>query len=253
MLHWWSCERAGSPPVAIPGAPYRLAMGRARANALAALWIVAPAPSIGAAAAFLWAPGPLGKTVFAAAKLILYGTPLLWRFVVDRRPPSFSPARRGGLLVGFGLGILIGAAILGVYALWLRERIDPAPLRDLAAELGFATKGRFLLVGAWIVGINALLEEYAFRWFVYTRCRVLMRPTPAILLAAAVFTAHHVIILHAYFDGLFVLLGAAGVFTGGLIWTWCYRRYGSIWPGFLSHAIVDVAVLAVGWDLLFAG
>ena len=38
---------------------------------------------------------------------------------------------------------------------------------------------------------------------------------------------------------------------GGMAWSWCYVRFGSIWPAYVSHAIVDVAVFAVGWDLLF--
>jgi membrane protease YdiL (CAAX protease family) len=41
------------------------------------------------------------------------------------------------------------------------------------------------------------------------------------------------------------------VFTGGAIWSWLYVRYRSIWPGYLSHAIVDVAVFAVGWWIIF--
>ncbi len=213
--------------------------------------ITAPAPSIGASAAFVWATGPIGKLIFAACKVILYVTPLIWRRAVDKQPFSLSPMRKGGLAAGIGLGLVICGAIWGVYTLWLRDAIDPAPLRTIAADLGFDTKRSFLLVCAWIVFVNALLEEYAFRWFVYTRCEALMNETPAMLLAAAIFTAHHVIILRAYFDWSFVLLGSAGVFTGGLLWTWCYRRYKSIWSGYVSHALVDVAVLAIGWDLLF--
>lgn len=226
-------------------------MSHERRNALAALWVVVPAPSIGAAAAFFWAVGPVGKALFAAAKVVLYVTPLLWRRYIDRRPLTWSPMRKGGLRAGFGLGLLIAAAILGVYAVWLRGAIDPAPLRHIAAQVGFDTKSGFLLVGLWIVGVNAVLEEYAFRWFVYTRCTSLMPKTPAMLLAAAIFTAHHVIVLSAYFEWSFVVLGSAGVFTGGLLYTWCYRRYASIWPGFVSHALTDVAVLTIGWDLLF--
>ena len=45
--------------------------------------------------------------------------------------------------------------------------------------------------------------------------------------------------------------GTCGVFVGGAVWNWCYLRYRSIWPGYVSHAIVDAALLAIGWKLLF--
>ena len=43
----------------------------------------------------------------------------------------------------------------------------------------------------------------------------------------------------------------AVLFAGGVAWSWLYVRYGSIWPGYLSHAIVDVAVFGTGAALLF--
>jgi membrane protease YdiL (CAAX protease family) len=42
------------------------------------------------------------------------------------------------------------------------------------------------------------------------------------------------------------------VFIGGVAWSWCFLRFRSILPGYLSHVIVDIAVLVVGWVLLFA-
>jgi membrane protease YdiL (CAAX protease family) len=41
------------------------------------------------------------------------------------------------------------------------------------------------------------------------------------------------------------------VFIGGCVWSWCFLRFRSIWPGYVSHVIVDVAVFAVGYLILF--
>lgn len=222
-----------------------------RRRALLALLLVAPAPSIGAAVAFHVAPGAAGNLVYLLCKGILYGLPLLWLLFVDRQPLSLSPPRKGGLAIGAILGVLIGGSILAIYALLLAGRLDPAPLTAAAARSGFDTPGRFLAVGVYLCVINALLEEYAFRWFLYTRCRTLLGVRAGALLGAAIFTAHHVVVLRTFFDWPLTLLGALGVFVGGLVWTWCYERYASIWPGYLSHALTDVAVLAIGWTLLF--
>ena len=47
------------------------------------------------------------------------------------------------------------------------------------------------------------------------------------------------------------LISALGIFIGGAAWSWCYVRYQSIWPGYLSHALVDLAVFAVGYHIIF--
>ena len=37
-----------------------------------------------------------------------------------------------------------------------------------------------------------------------------------------------------------------------VIWSGCYLKYNSIWPGYLSHLFADVAIMAIGWRILFA-
>ena len=215
------------------------------------LLCVAPAPSIGAFLAFHGAAGPAGNAAYAVCKAILYGAPLLWWWRQPRPRPRPAWPTRTGLGVAIGSGLGIGAVILAVYALLPEGAYDPALLRKAATESGFDTKARFLAMAAWLCVANALLEEYVFRWFLYGRCRELLARAPAMLAGAAIFTAHHVIVLRAFFDWPLALLASGGVFVGGLVWTWTYERYDSIWPGTLSHALVDVAILTVGWHLLF--
>jgi membrane protease YdiL (CAAX protease family) len=64
-------------------------------------------------------------------------------------------------------------------------------------------------------------------------------------------SAHHVIAVSQYLDPLLTFLASAGVFAGALIWSWLYMRYRSIWPGWLSHVLADIAVFGIGWYLLF--
>ena len=45
-------------------------------------------------------------------------------------------------------------------------------------------------------------------------------------------------------------MGSMGVFIGGLIWSWTLRQWGSIVPGWISHAIVDLAIAIVGASML---
>jgi len=213
--------------------------------------LTAPAPSIGALFAFHLAPGGVGQAVYALGKVVLYGMPLLWWWMARGLDRPRPPRTTGGWGLGVVAGLLLGGAILTAWLFFLRGRIDVTALRAQAVASGFDTPARYLLVAAWLTFVNAILEEYAFRWFFYGRLRDLVGPWAGGVAAALIFTAHHVIVLRAFFPWTIVLLGSAGVFIAGLVWTWLYERCGRIGPAALSHMLTDAALLAVGWMLLF--
>jgi membrane protease YdiL (CAAX protease family) len=216
-----------------------------------AVLLVAPAPTVGAFWAFVIEPGPTGQAVFAACKAWLYLLPIpLWwfwlRFGARTRPRLTADDWRWPI----GAGLLIGGAILAAYHLLLKESASLERVRELAAVNGINTVGGYLAIAAYITLINALLEEYVFRWFIQGQLRRQLAAPAAVLLSAAIFTAHHIVILSAQFDPAFAALGSAGVFAGGLLWGWCFEKSGSIWPAYVSHAIVDAALMLVGWWII---
>ena len=44
---------------------------------------------------------------------------------------------------------------------------------------------------------------------------------------------------------------ACALLVGGAVWAWVYHRTRSLAATWLSHALVDAAILMVGYDLLF--
>jgi membrane protease YdiL (CAAX protease family) len=222
-----------------------------RAQSLAGILIAGPAPTLGILAGLhLW-PGPVGNALYMAGKGALYLTPLVWWLLVRRRRFPVARPPRGSLREGVLVGVVLGALIIAAYFLFGRSMMDPARLRVAAAASGFDTPMRYVVMATCICLLNALLEEYAFRWFLYSRCRALLGTLGGALLGALLFTAHHVLVLMAYFEWPIVLLGSFGVFVGGLIWQGLYERRGSVWPAYVSHMIVDVALMAIGASLLF--
>ena len=222
-----------------------------RRRALVALSLLAPVPSLGVIAAMVVAPGPIGQTMFLAAKIWLLAFPAAWYLMVEKGRASWSPPRRGGLANGAFSGLVLAATIVVGAVLVGAHQMDLAPLNEKVQEMGLASPlSYFAGAAAWTL-VNSLIEEYVYRWFVLRQCEVLL-PGPAALVASAtIFTAHHVIALSQYLDPLFTVVASAGVFVGGLIWAWLYRHYRSIWPGWISHVFADVAVFAVGGWLLF--
>jgi len=226
-------------------------------QAITALLLLVPIPSIGSAVALWLTPGPVGQSVYAAAKLWILVLPLAWYFLVERRGPlsetlggALRPRLRG-LTFGLISGVAIAAAIVSLIVIFVLPRLDTQRLRLLAADAGLARPAVYLAFAAYLTFVNALLEEYVWRWFVYRQWERLVPPVAAIAAAAVCFTLHHVIVLRSFAPWGLALLGASGVFVGGIVWSWAFRRYRSIWPGYLSHIIADAAILALGWRLLF--
>jgi membrane protease YdiL (CAAX protease family) len=222
-----------------------------RRRALLALLLLAPVPSLGVIMAMVVAPGPIGKTFFTIAKLWLLVFPAAWYLLVEKGGPSWSPPRQGGLAVGAASGVVLaGLIVLGAWLFGVQD-MNLTPLRAEVREMGLNTLIPYLAGAAGWTFVNSLMEEYVYRWFIFRQCESLVKGSAAVLASAAIFTAHHLIAVSQYLDPLFTILASAGVFAGGLVWSWLYLRYRSIWPCWVSHVLADIAVFGIGWWLLF--
>ncbi len=220
-------------------------------NALWALMLLVPVPSLGALAGmWLWPDTVLGASLFTLSKVWLVGLPLLWHRFIDGQPFSASPVRLGGMGVGLLSGLAIFTAITATYLLLGERLIDIQQMRAQLQGVGLLNPSLYLLMAAYWIGVNSVLEEMVWRWFVVSKSLPLFGRGAA-LCAALFFTLHHIVALKLYFSWPATLLCATGVFIGGLIWSWSYARYRSIWPGYLSHALADLAIFLIGWQLLF--
>ena len=223
-------------------------------TAALALLLVVPAPSIGVTLALLVPEtvGSIGQAVWTASKVWLIVVPLLWLLLVDRKRISLSPMRHGGLGVGVLSGLVIAALIIAAAAVFGPNMIDTNDAKEVAAGNGLDELGRYIGLAVVLSIGNALMEEYVWRWFVQSRWKVLTgSANAAIVLSAACFTIHHVLALSAYFHPSLVAIASFGVFVGGCLWSWLATRYQSIWPGYVSHVLVDVGVFVAGGMILF--
>ncbi len=240
-------------------------MTRSR-RAVLALLLLVPAPTIGTVSAML-VPGlagmPLGQSIYAVSKVWLLLLPLLWWLLIAAREPRLerlhvgdAPRGMSGFAVGAWLGVAMSVVILAGYALIGRHLVDPADFRAAAARSGLDDPIRYLVLAIYICAVNALLEEIVWRWFVFRRVEEILprgHGGIAIVVSGILFTIHHVFALAAQVGPAATVLGSFGVLVGGVVWSWCYLRYRSVWPGYVSHAIVDVAIFALGAWMLFGG
>jgi membrane protease YdiL (CAAX protease family) len=222
-----------------------------RRKAWLALALLVPVPSLSVLAGMVLWPGSVaGKMLFAGGKVWILALPVLWLKYVDRGSFSLSPARKGGFGIGLLSGVGVSALVLLAWFVLGRGLVDEAVFAGKMKEIGLGSMPVYLACAAYWILVNSVLEEYVWRWFVYDKCATLVRPAAAVALSALFFALHHFLALQAFISLPIALLCSVGVFIGGAVWSFLYERYESIWPGYLSHAVVDVCIFGIGAAML---
>lgn len=208
------------------------------------------APQFGASPAVV-------QIVYGAAKAVQFALPLAWVYLICREALSWPQWDSRGVGIGLAFGAVVAAGI------WLGVQIvmsgSPSfagateQVRDKVADVGIDQPFLYVLVGVFYTLIHSLLEEYYWRWFVFGRMRYLMPLWAAIAISSAGFMAHHVILLGIFFgiDSPLTWLFSLSIMFGGAVWAWLYQQSGSLWGPWLSHALIDAALFAVGYRLSF--
>jgi membrane protease YdiL (CAAX protease family) len=197
------------------------------------------------------------QATMALGKLVQFAFPVVYLWYVDRSRLGWPAFHLRGFWPALGFGALTALALFGLYYGVLRDEIlagkAPAAIWEKLVELNCATPARYVMLAAFISVAHALLEEYYWRWFVFGRLRQRIGVWPAVIIASLGFMAHHIIVLWVYFPGQFWRLAlpfSMCVAVGGAIWCLLYERSRSLWGIWLSHLIVDAAILAVGYDMV---
>jgi uncharacterized protein len=200
---------------------------------------------------------PILPLVFAAGKLVQFGFPLL--YVLCFQPGRVRPSRPTSRGVGLGtvFGLVVAAGIIGLYFTWLRNTVlmteTPAKVHGWLTHMHLTTPERFLAMAAFLSVLHSFLEEYYWRWFVFGGLRKYLPEIVAVVLSSLAFMAHHVIILYVYLPGQFWTLAvpfSLGVAGGGMVWAWLYARTESLYAPWISHMLVDAALMIVGYEMV---
>lgn len=223
-----------------------------RRKAWISLLLLIPVPSLGVLFGMILFPGTgVGKALFGFTKLWMLLFPALWFFLAEGGVFPRGKTHPGGYRMGLLTGIGISACVVGAAALLNLSLIDGDFFKEMMANVGLERRGVYIGAAVYWVFINSILEEYAWRWFIVRQFSVLFKPTGAIVASALGFTLHHLLAMQVYFSWPAAIFCSFFIFIGGLVWSWMFIRYKTIWPGWLSHALVDIAVFGTGYALIF--
>lgn len=197
------------------------------------------------------------QIAFGLGKAIQFLFPAMYVWWVERERLALRSPNLRGVGVGAGFGVLVGAATLAIYFFWLKhsEILGDTPARILGKVHEFGVTGPlgFLVMGFFISVVHSLFEEYYWRWFVFGTLKRYLPVAGAIVVSSIGFMLHHIVILGVYFPAQFWTLAlpfAVCVGVGGGVWAWIYHRTGSLYAAWLSHALIDAAILYVGFDMV---
>jgi uncharacterized protein len=200
---------------------------------------------------------PVMQLAFGASKFLMALLPLAYVMWFERERLQLKRPTTSGLALAVLFGIIVAAATVALYGLWLSRSPlladTPGRVLRMVRAFGITTPGGFIAMGFFICVVHSLFEEYYWRWFVFGTLKRYVPVAAAMVLSSFGFMLHHVVILGVYFPGRFWTLAlpfSICVAVGGGVWAWIYHKSGSLYAAWLSHALVDTAIMLVGFDMI---
>ena len=218
-------------------------------------------PTIVTLAYFVWFADQAEalKVAYGIGKVIQFGFPVLFAWFYARDRIGLPVFTRKGVVFGLAFGGVIGALMLALYF----GALDPAGTLESAEDeieekvtgFGITSVSAYLALAAFYAIAHSGLEEYYWRWFVFGQLRRYTSRAVAITISSLGFMAHHVIVLGVYFGWASPMtwLFSLAVAIGGAVWAWLYEDSKSLIGPWVSHALVDAAIFAVGYDIVRSG
>ncbi|MDA0750859.1 MAG: CPBP family intramembrane metalloprotease [Verrucomicrobia bacterium] len=226
------------------------------------VWLLAVVPALvtpflGALLYFVWfANSSWVQPVYAGVKLFTVLWPLIavcWILREDLKGfRGLLVFRKRILAEGTGWGLAMSGAIVAVLISPLGEAVrdQAGVVRDKAEQMGVLS--HFILFGLFISLLHSFLEEYYWRWFVFGHLhRFLKSKVLAHVVGALAFASHHIVVTTQFFEGAMGWVFGIAVGVGGGIWSWLMIRHRSLIGAWISHIIVDLTLMSIGYWLIF--
>jgi len=206
----------------------------------------------------LLAGHPVAMAIYTATKVFTIVWPIIAVVMIEQDPIWLGAVKVrkhvASLPMGLVTGLLIAGVIIGGYG-WtsLGDYVDgfTGEITLKVEQMGIGDPVRYIVFCTFLAGLHSLIEEFFWRWYVFGRLVRVMPAGWAGLLASLAFAGHHYVVLGCYFSPTGTLVFGTGVGIGGALWCWMLRRQKTLLGCWLSHALVDVAVFAVGYRIVF--
>lgn len=213
------------------------------------------APTLATLCYYVWFSGTtLGNSIYVANKSFLLIWPLAavtWILGERLRDSRDDDRPAAGLVAGAAWGLLVVGLLVGLVQLTPLSAVfeeNAAMIAEKIEAMGVAKN--YLLFALGVSVVHSFLEELHWRWFVFGQLRLLLPLWAAHVFGAVGFSLYHFVILGALFSPAVTIAMGLGVIVTGIGWSVIYQCFGSMRGIWLSHFLVDLGVMWVGWEAL---
>ena len=189
---------------------------------------------------------PLGKsTIILLPILWIWKNKFTWKNIIDKWGLKFQKKDiRWGILTGLAISIPIFILYSTIFYKLLDANGIISSLPPIVLQYFWVTA---IFISLW----NSFMEEYFWRAFLLSAMVPNFGWTKSILINGLFFGFHHYIMLNAYFHWGIALFLTFGTMAGGWIWSWMRMKGLSIWACYISHVLIDLSVMVIGYIIIF--
>ena len=176
---------------------------------------------------------------------------LIGSFILGKRIGldfSFLKPTRKAYKKGLAVSVLAFTAII-IGFLVVRNYLDYQVMIDEFKNKYQLTGFKFFAASAYLVVVNAFLEEYFFRGFIFFN---LKNRKFAYIFSSSAFSIYHISNFKNWFSNdLLVFLPLAGLFLSGLLFNYLDEKSGDIYNSYIPHFFADLAIVIIGFFIIY--
>lgn len=149
-----------------------------------------------------------------------------------------------GIKLSFGVGFAVFAVMMLVFVI-IRGYLEREMIVD-ALAVNNITPQTYPFVFAYVIIINAFMEEFFFRGFVFLTLYNAGFKRVAYVYSSLLFSLYHIFIMNRLFSlGIFIFM-LCGLVAAGLIFNELARRCKSVAGSLIVHISANIAINLVG-------
>ncbi len=141
------------------------------------------------------------------------------------------------------ISLLVVVVIIGAFLL-LESFMDISTIKDDLSGRQKIDNAIYLFPIFYTIFANSFIEEFFFRGFIFTGLK--NRPFIAAVFSSLCFALYHMAIIATWFTLPLMLVTMAGLFLGGLIFSYFVHKTDSLFASYFIHMSADIGVVLVG-------
>lgn len=205
--------------------------------------------SIGAYLYFILAKnGQVASAIYTFTKILLIILPIYW--IITKEKNTATHYHKKSVILGLISGLIIMGTVLGTFFIFSNYFFQFKPI-ILSKITNLHLSNHYILFALFLSIIHSGIEEYYWRWFIFNGLQTKFNATIATLMAGVAFSLHHYIVLSQLFPLSITIIFGLSIMLAGIIWCQIYNRTNSLIGSWISHICADLAIMTVGYMLIF--